>query len=52
MNVSLGYSLQSTDIVVRTYGENTIKHLDYIPDYPNLQNDRYHCLSFKLGIEL
>lgn len=51
MNVSLGYSLQSTDIVVRTYGENAIKHLDYKPDYPNFQNDPYHCLSFKLGIE-
>ena len=51
MNASLGYSLQSTDIVVRTYGENAIKHLDYKPDYPNFQNNPYHCLSFKLGIE-
>ncbi len=51
INASLGYSLQSTDIVVRTYGENTIKHLDYKPDYPNFQNNPYHCLSFKLGIE-
>jgi hypothetical protein len=51
MNISLGYSMQSTDIVVRTYGENAIKHLDYKPDYPNFQNDPYHCLSFKLGIE-
>ena len=50
INASLGYSLQSTDIVVRTYGENAIKHLDYKP-YPNFQNNPYHCLSFKLGIE-
>ena len=51
MNASLGYSMQSTDIVVRTYGENAIKHLDHEPNYPNFQNDPYHCLSFKLGIE-
>ena len=50
MNASLGYSMQSTDIVVRTYGENAIKHLDHKPD-PNFQNNPYHCLSFKLGIE-
>ena len=51
INASLGYSMQSTDIVVRTYGENAIKHLDYKPDYPDFQNNPYHCLSFKLGIE-
>ena len=50
MNASLGYSMQSTDIVVRTYGENAIKHLDYKPTV-NFQNNPYHCLSFKLGIE-
>ncbi len=52
INASLGYSMQSTDIVVRTYGENAIKHLDYKPDYPDdFQNNPYHCLSFELGIE-
>ena len=50
MNASLGYSMQSTDIVVRTYGENAIKHLDYKPTV-NFQNNPYHCLSFKLGVE-
>ena len=46
-----GYTLGSKAYGVRTYGENTIKHLDYKPDYPNFQNDPYHCLSIKLGIE-
>ena len=50
INASLGYSMQSTDIVVHSYGENAIKHLDHKPD-PNFQNNPYHCLSFKLGIE-
>lgn len=51
INASLGYSMQSTDIVVHSYGENAIKHLDHKPDYVNFQNNPYHCLSFKLGIE-
>ena len=51
MNASVGYSLQSTDLVAYPYSESAIRHLNYKPDYSNLQNNPYHCLSFKLGIE-
>ena len=51
INASMGYSLQSTDLVVYDYNDNGIKHLDHDPGYLNFQNNPYHCLSFKLGIE-
>ena len=53
INASLGYSLQSTDIVIIDYNENMIKHLEHKSDYDYMdwQNNPYHCLSFKLGIE-
>lgn len=49
INASLGYSMQSTDIVVYSLQLNhtAIKH----SDSGNWQNNPYHCLSFKLGIE-
>ena len=47
INASLGYSLQSTDLVVFIHGYSSITHRDN----GNWQNNPYHCLSIKLGIE-
>ena len=47
INASLGYSMQSTDIVVRSVGNTYIWH----KKDGNWQNNPYHCLSFRLGIE-
>ena len=50
VNASLGYSLQSTDLVVVSSIDNTaIRHME-TGDW-NWQNNPYHCLSIKLGIE-
>ena len=52
VNVSIGYCLQSTDIIALDYGDTVIKHLDdNKANYIYMENDPYHCLSFKLGIE-
>ena len=47
VNISLGYSMQSTDIVARSIESTAIMH----SDTGNEQNNPYHCLSFKLGVE-
>lgn len=47
INASLGYSLQSTDIVVYSLDRTVIWH----SDTGNEQNNPYHCLSLKLGVE-
>ena len=47
INASFGYSLQSTDIVALTQQETAIWH----HAGGNWQNNPYHCLSIKLGIE-
>ena len=52
INASLGYSFQSTDLIALDYGDTVIKHLDdNKAGYIYMENDPYHCLSFKLGIE-
>ncbi|MBQ6080417.1 MAG: hypothetical protein IJK93_09090 [Muribaculaceae bacterium] len=52
INASLGYSFQSTDLIALDYGDTVIKHLDNNnAGYIYMENDPYHCLSFKLGIE-
>ncbi len=47
INASLGYSLQSTDIVALNQKETAI----WNHKGSNEQNNPYHCLSIKLGIE-
>ena len=47
VNASLGYSTQSTDIVVYSVNNTAIRHTEA----GNWQNNPYHCLSIKLGIE-
>ena len=47
MNASLGYSMQSTDLAVVTQKQTAIWH----HKGSNEQNNPYHCLSIKLGIE-
>lgn len=47
INPSLGYSMQSTDIVAFNHETSAIWH----HEGGNEQNNPYHCLSFKLGIE-
>ena len=47
INASLGYSTQSTDMVVYSVNNTAIKHTEA----GNWQNNPYHCLSIKLGIE-
>ena len=47
INASLGYSTQSTDMVVFSVNNTDIKHTEA----GNWQNNPYHCLSIKLGIE-
>ena len=47
INATIGYSLQSTDIVAQSIVSTAIRH----SDTGNEQNNPYHCLSFKLGIE-
>ena len=47
INASLGYSTQSTDIVVNSVHNTYIRHTEA----GNWQNNPYHCLSIKLGIE-
>ena len=47
INATIGYSMQSTDIVAFDYEKSAIWH----HDGGNEQNNLYHCLSFKLGIE-
>ena len=47
INASLGYSTQSTDIVVYSHDHIAILHAAT----GNWQNNPYHCLSFKLGLE-
>ena len=52
INVTIGYCLQSTDIIALDYGDTVIKHLDdNKANYIYMENDPYHCLSFKLGFE-
>ena len=46
-NISLGYSMQSTDIVALSIKSTAIKH----SATGNEQNNPYHCLSLKLGVE-
>ena len=44
--------MQSTDIIALDYGDTIIKHLDNNDEGEiYMENDPYHCLSFKLGIE-
>lgn len=53
LNLSVGYSMQSTDLAP-IWGEMTIHHYDKSDtDHTKLgwQNNPYHSLSFKLGIE-
>ncbi len=47
INASLGYSMQSTDIAVISVGNTAIWH----HKGSNEQNNPYHCLSIKLGLE-
>ena len=47
INASLGYSTQSTDLIVYSPHNSIIKH----SEGGNWQNNPYHCLSIKLGIE-
>ena len=47
INASVGYSMQSTDLVVSSPHNSKIKHAEG----GSGQNDPYHCLSLKLGIE-
>ncbi|MBR5169015.1 MAG: hypothetical protein IKW85_00430 [Muribaculaceae bacterium] len=47
INASLGYSTQSTDLVVYSKHNTAIWH----HEGGNWQNNPYHCISFKLGIE-
>ena len=47
INASLGYSMQRTDIVVVTINNTAIWH----HKGGNEQNNPYHCLSIKLGLE-
>ena len=47
INASLGYSTQSTDMVVYTVKKTMIRH----SETGNWQNNPYHCLSIKMGIE-
>ena len=47
INASLGYSMQSTDLAVVTQNQTAIWH----HKGSNEQNNPYHCLSIKLGIE-
>ena len=47
INASLGYSLQSTDLVVFIHGYSSITHREN----GEWQNNPYHCVSIKLGIE-
>ena len=47
INASLGYSTQSTDLVVYSEHNSAIWH----HGDGNWQNNPYHCLSIKLGIE-
>ena len=47
INASLGYSTQSTDMVVYSVHNTAIMHTKT----GNWQNNPYHCLSIKLGIE-
>ena len=47
INASLGYSMQSTDLAVVTQKQTAIWH----HKGSNEQNNPYHCLSIKLGIE-
>ena len=52
INVTFGYCMQSTDIIALDYGDTVIKHLDdNKAGYIYMENDPYHCLSFKLGFE-
>ena len=52
INVSLSYKMQSTDIIALDYGDTIIKHLDNNDEGEiYMENDPYHCLSIKLGIE-
>ena len=47
INASLGYSMQRTDIAVVSIGNTAIWH----HEGSNEQNNPYHCLSIKLGVE-
>ena len=47
INATIGYSMQSTDIQVFSYDKTAIWHHEGGDE----QNNPYHCLSFKLGIE-
>ena len=47
INATIGYSMQSTDIVAFNYEKSAIWH----HEGDNWQNNPYHCLSFKLGLE-
>ena len=47
INATIGYSMQSTDIVAFSYEKSAIWH----HEAGNWQNNPYHCLSFKLGVE-
>ena len=47
INASLGYSTQSTDIVIYSVHNTAIRHTEA----GNWQNNPYHCLSIKMGIE-
>ena len=47
INASLGYSLQSTDLVAHIHGYSSIWHREN----GEQQNNPYHCMSIKLGIE-
>ena len=48
INATVGYSMQSTDIYAFSHERTAIWH----HEKGNEQNNLYHCLSFKLGIEL
>ena len=47
INATIGYSMQSTDIVAFNYEKSAIWH----HEGGNWQNNPYHCLPFKLGLE-
>ena len=48
LNASLGYSMQSTDLIVVNIGKTAINHT---AEGNREENNPYHCLSIKLGIE-